>query len=211
MDISNTANICGWVACKSKGTWYPEESARHTLLSARTWHQGYLVEQCVCDWTVTLPDIEEAFPLGRPRPHPAHSGAFATVVAVMDQSKIPIKSQNIISVMFPCFTVFYFMCTVHHVALSVLSNRCSPHSRPNPSVKHSLVIKLPVPHRNIKQPLPYVHSFLQVVVVVGAPQASEDGGDVERTVAHDVELALLLYPLVHCSLFPRHQIAVHIP
>ena len=163
------------------------------------------------DWTMTLPDIEEAFPLGRPRPHPSHSWAFATVVAVMDQSKVPVKSQNIISVMFPCLTVFYSMCTVHHVALSVPSNSCSPHSRPNPSVKHSLVIKLPVPDRNIKQPLPYVHRFLQVVIVVGAPQASEDGGDVEWTVAHDVELALLLYPLVHCSLFPRHQIAVHIP
>ena len=47
---------------------------------------------------MTLPDIEEAFPLGWPRPQPAHSGAFATVVAVMDQSKIPIKSWNIISV-----------------------------------------------------------------------------------------------------------------
>ena len=47
MNISNTANICGWVACKSKGTWYPEESAQRTPLLARTWHQGYLVEQCV--------------------------------------------------------------------------------------------------------------------------------------------------------------------
>ena len=46
VDISNAASICGWVACKSEGILYPEESALRTPLSARTWHQGYLVEQC---------------------------------------------------------------------------------------------------------------------------------------------------------------------
>ena len=37
-----------------------------------------------------VPDIKEAIPLGRPRSHPPHSRAFSTVVAVVDQSKIPI-------------------------------------------------------------------------------------------------------------------------
>ena len=88
-DISKTASICGWVVCRSKGTWYPEESVQHTPLLARTWRQECLVKHCVSLKTVTLPDIEEAVPLGWPWFHPAHSGAFATVVAVMDQSKIP--------------------------------------------------------------------------------------------------------------------------
>ena len=64
----------------------------------------------------------------------------------------------------------------------------SPYSRPNPLVEHSLVIELPVSDRNVKKSLPDIQRLLQVVVVVGAPEAGEDGGDVERPVSHDVEL-----------------------
>ena len=78
-------------------------------------------------------------------------------------------------------------------------------------MEHSLVIELPVPDGNVKKSLPDIQRFLHVVVVVGAPEAGEDGGDVEGSVPHDVELLERLpHPLVHGSLLARHQVAVHV-
>ena len=51
---------------------------------------------------------------------------------------------------------------------------------------------IPLPGGNVKQPLANLHRLLHVEVVVAAPQPGEDGGGVERTVAHDVELNLFL-------------------
>ena len=92
LDISNTASICVWVACKSKGTSYPVESVQHTPLLARTCRQGGFVKTMCFIQTVIIPDIEETGPLCRPGPHPSHSWAFPTVVAVVNQSKVPIIS-----------------------------------------------------------------------------------------------------------------------
>ena len=102
LDISNTASICGWAACKSKGTSYPEESVRHTPLWAHTCHQGSLI--CFIE-TMIIPDIEEAVPLGRPRPHSAHSWPFPTVVAVVNQGKVPRISSVYTSCMYQALVV----------------------------------------------------------------------------------------------------------
>ena len=141
------------------------------------------------------PNIKETIPLSRPGSHPAHPGALAAVVAVVDHRKVPAQEQDV--------------RTNDQVHQRKIQN--SPHSRPNPFVEHSLVIELPVPDRNVKKSLPDVQRLLQVVVVVGAPEAGEDGGDVEGAVPHDVELLESLpHPLVHGSLLARHQVAVHV-
>ena len=73
-----------------------------------------------------VPDIEISLPLCWPGAHQtSHSRAFAAAVAVVDHRQVPIK---------------------RHVNLnSSTICQCLPYYRPNPFVKHILIIRLPLP------------------------------------------------------------------
>ena len=95
--------------------------------------------------------------------------------------------------------------------VTVVDRRMSSDQRPDSCPQYLLIVKLPLVHRHINQPPSDLQSPGKVDIVVPAPEAGQDGGDVEGAVPHDVELLESLpHPLVHGGLFARHQVAVHV-
>ena len=63
-----------------------------------------------------------------------------------------------------------------------------PYGRPDSSVENVLVKEFPLIGLHVQKLPSDLESPGEVDVVVAAPETCEDGGDVERSVSHDVEL-----------------------
>ena len=86
----------------------------------------------------------------------------------------------------------------------------SSDQRPDSCPQYLLIVKLPLVHRHINQPLSDLQSPGKVDIVVPTPEAGQDGGDVEGAIPHDVELLVPLLPVLHGSSLSRQDPTVHI-
>ena len=98
-----------------------------------------------------------------------------------------------------------------HAAVIAVVDSCQvSDSRPHPGVENSLVEELIEVWLDAHQRGPHSHRPADVGVVDGPPEPGQDGGAVEGSVPHDVELFTRDQPGTHCRLLPRSQETVHI-
>lgn len=94
--------------------------------------------------------------------------------------------------------------------VTVVDRRMFSDQRPDSCPQYLLIVKLPLVHRHINQPPSDLQSPGKVDIVVPAPEAGQDGGDVEGAVPHDVELLVPLLPVLRRSSLSRQDPAVHV-